>query len=181
MDIIRLLLREPVITGAVSICLAIVFGLILSDWAEKRRNREMLRAKELSRVKQSGMRHAPINPVFRLFQWKFAVVCIAVAIFVVPQFKREDVDARTRVVESGDDGLARLEFATPTTQSTSEDGAKAGVVLASETNSSGSEDPTAMFREELRAEWEDLGTSRAGRAVQQLSPRANVAPFPNRP
>ena len=83
-DLLRLMLSHALPTGVVCLCLLLVTGLLLSDWAEHRRERRLLiqraRARHLDdgalsddilaiddRLKQELRRH---QPVFRLFRWE---------------------------------------------------------------------------------------------------------------
>ncbi|HHY84217.1 MAG TPA: hypothetical protein GYA07_01590 [Verrucomicrobia bacterium] len=97
-DLLRLMLSHALPTGVVCLCLLLVTGLLLSDWAEHRRERRLLiqraRARHLDdgalsddilaiddRLKQELRRH---QPVFRLFRWEFLVASLAVLAVVAP-------------------------------------------------------------------------------------------------
>ncbi len=103
LNLIRSVAHEPILTGAVVFCLLLVGGLLLSDWAEKRRTRNLLKTRdELKELHQRNCSEGNANPQpqlisqgletngrppFRLFRWQFALFSILVAAIVYPRIK----------------------------------------------------------------------------------------------
>ncbi|HEU5125923.1 MAG TPA: hypothetical protein VFW05_17865 [Verrucomicrobiae bacterium] len=87
------LLHEPILAGTVLLCLAIVGGLVLSDWNAKRRARNLLKMRdglrEQYRQQTSGTPASTVaataKPAFRIFRWEFAVLCAIVVFFLLPK------------------------------------------------------------------------------------------------
>jgi hypothetical protein len=87
--IFHLIASEPLAIGVVGLCLLFVVALFLSDWAEKRRERQLILAR--ARLRNSSLRHDGLlahdpaisralranRPVFRLFRWELLLVSIA--------------------------------------------------------------------------------------------------------
>jgi len=91
-------LHEPILAGTVLLCLTIVSGLVLSDWAAKRRARNLLKIRdglrEQYRQQESGtpasvsVPTAISKPAFRIFRWEFAVVCVIAVFFLLRQSEK---------------------------------------------------------------------------------------------
>ncbi|HYG23320.1 MAG TPA: hypothetical protein VEH04_11100 [Verrucomicrobiae bacterium] len=166
-DILRLLLREPVLTGSVSVCLAIVFGLIWSGQAEKRRTRELLRAKEAARLGNSMTK--PQKTTFKLFRWEFAAVSLVAAFFVLPGLDGEKVEAKqgaepnNAAVASGEVPESRIAEAELPPEAPA--GSNAMTVVEG-----GVVDPNALFSYGSEAEWEELPASGRPRSFAPSTP-----------
>ena len=94
-EIGRFFLHQPIFAGLVSLCLMVVAGLILSDWAEKRRTRALLRLRDqLKAAHQQGRKpESPSffhigtvrpKPVFRIFRWEFVALSVVAVVFIAP-------------------------------------------------------------------------------------------------
>jgi hypothetical protein len=76
------------------ICLAIlaglfICGLILDNWLQKRRERQMLAFREMLKAQAAGQQTTlafPINKPFRIFQWKFVLGCVVLASVLIVLF-----------------------------------------------------------------------------------------------
>jgi hypothetical protein len=109
-DRMHFLLHEPILAGTVLLCLAIVGGLVLSDWSAKRRDREFMKhrdaLREQHRQQSSGapmLPAAPVRkPVFRIFRWEFAVICVIAVFFLLSK------DEKTIPVKAESDSSGAL-------------------------------------------------------------------------
>lgn len=74
------------------LCLAIVGGLVLSDWAAKRRARNLLKIRDAlkaqNRQTSADLGNANLKPAFRIFRWEFAVLAAAVVFFLFPKSQK---------------------------------------------------------------------------------------------
>ncbi len=87
--IFHLIASQPLAVGVIGLCLLLVVSLLLSDWAEKRRERELLllraRLRRSQRPDPALHRALQANrPVFRLFRWEFLFLSIAFAGLWIP-------------------------------------------------------------------------------------------------
>jgi hypothetical protein len=95
---IRFLFSELMLSGAVAFCLLLVGGLIVSDWAEKRRIRRIrglcAKYRELNQLGSrplspgfEGARGRPLRRIFRLDLLLLSIVAIAVVTAMTRQAK----------------------------------------------------------------------------------------------
>ncbi|MBC8095138.1 MAG: hypothetical protein H7Y43_04935 [Akkermansiaceae bacterium] len=113
-NLIRSVLREPLLTGAVMLCLMVVGGLILSDWADKRRTRNLLKTRNALRELHLRNRLDPEpdpnvgskcsetkglrRVLFTGVRWKFALFSAVVVALVLPRLQSDlDVEAKSPV------------------------------------------------------------------------------------
>lgn len=127
-NFLRFVLHEPLLTGAVTFCLLLVGGLVLSDWAEKRRTRNLLKMrdelKELHRqgistpvIRQAALKQAVDNtagrPAFRLFRWEFALLSAIAVALVIPRLQ-EPMTAKAKSQTETADAEAKQASSVPT-------------------------------------------------------------------
>lgn len=171
--LIRFFLHEPIFSGVVLFCVLVVAGLILSDRAEKRRTKELLRAREAARLAlKSGVdtrNPATVatspNRTFRIFRWEFALVSIVVIAFVGPKFSEPaKVGAKIKQEATKQPSSAKANPAVTATPSNESELTAALVVsstnsIAQNSGSSGAASRNSIFNFESEAEWEGLADS----------------------
>lgn len=141
-------------------CLVLVVGLIVSDWAEKRRMRELLRAKEAARQALRNNRSAPgpqlvtpAKPAFRIFRWEFAALSILVAAFVYSSIRsKQEVKAHEEKVPAEAQAAKAAEVAVAKQIPAAIPAAAPKPAVAS---NGGSVNPDALFQFDTRSDFGD--------------------------
>ena len=106
--ILHLIASEPLAVALVGLCLLVVGGLLLSDWGEKRRERELLLLRARLRAQRSGLDDPELRqalqanrPVLRLFRWEFLIVSLALVGVWAPLDQSEKHALRVAAREAG--------------------------------------------------------------------------------
>jgi hypothetical protein len=111
-DLLRFIRHEPLMGVIVIACILIVGGVMLSDWFEKRRTRELLKIRdELKRRNLAELhgqesdepvvsaRFSPPNQPFRIFRWEFAFLTMVGVALWLPT-RQMPVHAKARSTET---------------------------------------------------------------------------------
>jgi|GEM_PF-5383848 hypothetical protein len=80
-DLIRYFVHEPLFSGMVLLCILIVGGLVISDWFDKRREKQLEQARAAAKLNRTNAEKPSAG--FRIFRWQFAVVCAVLAVFLL--------------------------------------------------------------------------------------------------
>lgn len=111
-NLLRLLLSEPLATLVIGVGILVIGALLFSDWAEKRRERQLLELRARARnIPGASPLNAPVaaglassqpqqKSLFRTFGWELSVIAIAVAALVIFSARNKKAPAELAVEQT---------------------------------------------------------------------------------
>lgn len=104
MDLLRFFRHEPVLTALVTFCALLIGGVMLSDWLEKRRTRQLIKLRDdLKEQNRNGARAPESKPPsrprpagFRIFRWEFVFVSVLFIAVWIPFSRKHSVQIHAK-------------------------------------------------------------------------------------